>query len=353
MLRRAPSAVPRARPRRARDSAFVAQLPWHRRFWRFVFEVSVDSARNDITVLAAALAHFILLSLIPLLLVAASIFGVYLKSDRAQQQAVQLVRQYLPGSRPVAEETAGPRGPDDEVVVGIFQNLVRDRGTVGGFGLLALLWIAMRIFTCLQRALDRIWGIQHHEQRPFYWQYPVAFGTIVFVGLFAWFSVVVTSLVGSLRLNWPSLLFGHGYRLPDLVTVASAVVSTCMSILLMLLIYRWLPSARVRLRSAVYGAVVAGVVWEASKHFFTWFIIERVHLDRVYGAMAGVVILTLWSYASSLILLIGAEVVYCHAKWIAAAPVLEEETSTPPADSNVTGRADGGAVGPAAAETTP
>lgn len=312
-----------ARPR-ARDSVYAGQAPGWKRYWRFLVEVVLATGRDDVAVLAAALAHFTMLSLIPVLLLTASVLGTYLKSERAQEQAIALVNQYIPLLTEESVAVVPPEeSPDGDSAVGlVFQSLVRERGTAGGFGLLALLWICLRIFTVLQRALDHIWNIQPHEKRPFYWRYPVALLTVLSVGLFAWLSMVATSLVGSLRLNWVEHLLG--YPLPDLLTVSSVIVSLLMSVLLMFLIYRWLPSARVRSRSAVYGAAVAGVLWEIAKHTFAWLVTKKTRIDQVYGAMGSVVILILWSYLSAYILLLGAEVAFCHAKWIAAMPVIEE-----------------------------
>ncbi len=315
-----------ARPR-ARDSIYATEAPGLKRYWRFVVEVVLALGRDDVAVLAAALAHFAMLSLIPVLLLTASVLGTYLKSESAQQQAIALVNQYIPllTTEPVEVEPPGDGFGGDTAVGRVFESLVRERGTAGGFGLLALLWICLRIFTVLQRALDHIWNIQPHEKRPFYWRYPAALATVLSVGLFAWLSMVATSLVGSLRLNWVEHLLG--YPLPDLVTVASVLVSLMLSVLLMFLIYRWLPSARVRSRSAVYGAMVAGVLWEIAKHLFAWLVTKKARIDHVYGAMGSVVILILWSYLSAYILLLGAEVAFCHAKWIAAVPVIEESGS--------------------------
>lgn len=318
--------TPRPAPARASHSIYATQSPGLRRYWRFVKDVFAEAMGDDLPLLAAALAHFALLSFIPILLLSTSVLGMYLSAGRAQEQALEMIAQWLPAAE--TREVDGeelPPAKSTQQLTSIFQAIARERGAVGGIGLVALLWICLRIFTTLQRALDRIWDIEHHKLRPIYLQYPIALFTILTVGLFAWISVALTSLVSSLRFNWPAELVGHGFELPDLVTVASILVSLSVSIWLMFLVYRWLPSARVRSRSATYGAVVAGVLWELSKHAFAWFVTYQGDYGQFYGAMGGIVIVMLWFYITAYIVLLGAEVVYCHAKWIAATPVLEEE----------------------------
>ncbi|MCC7491437.1 MAG: YihY/virulence factor BrkB family protein [Fimbriimonadaceae bacterium] len=317
------------RPRgpRASDSIYASGLPGWRRYARFLRQVFHECYRDDIGLLAAALAHFGLLSIVPLMLVASSVLGFVLRGQGAMQKAVELAGSWLPTA------PGSPAAAEAVTVVPVFEKLVQERGTVGGLGLLALLWICLRIFTTLQRALDHIWNIEHHEKRPFYWQYPIALGTVLLLGLFAWLSTATTSLVSSLPfLELPAWMHDRWY-LPSQATVATVGVSWLMSVALMFLIYRWLPSARVRARSAVYGAVTAGTVWELGKQFFTLYLLRRVRFDLVYGAMSGVVVVTIWSYFTAVVALFGAEVAFCHARWIAAAPVTAAETAADDGES--------------------
>ncbi len=338
-MRRRPLPAARAkpaklRPLRASHSVYALGAPGLWRYWRFGKDVFAEAAADDLPMMAAALAHYALLSVVPILLITFYGLGMVLKAESAQQRAIELVRPWLPA--PTDDSVDGDPSSSraqrvEGLVTGAFNAMVKDRGRVGGVGLLAMLWICLRIFTTLQRALDRIWAIEPHEKRPLYWLYPVALGSMAFLGLFAWLSMLVSSFVASLRFNWPQLLYGQEFRLPSLVTVCSVLASIVLSVLLIYLIYRWLPSARVRARSAAYGAVVAGTLWEVSKHVFAWFITEKANFRQFYGTMGGVVIVMIWCYLSAYILLLGAEVVYCHAKWIAATPVLEGEPVAVPA----------------------
>ena len=306
-----------------RELQIAATTRGWRRYWLFLTHVVSESFKDDLPLMGAALAHFALMSIIPLLMLITAAFGIYLKSDRAREQAIRIVSQYaVPGGHIDSMQELDQADP---TVTFVFRQLVNQRGTVGGFGLVALLWICLRIFMTLQRALDRIWKIEQHEKRPLYMIYPVALVTIVGVGLIAWLSVALTSIVSSLRFEWPQKLIGFEFQMPDWGQLLSIVVSILMSILLMFLIYRFLPSAKVRSRSAVYGAVTSGILWETVKHLFASWLNYGAVYARIYGAMAGMVVFVFWTYLSALILLFGAEVVYCHATYISVKPVIEDE----------------------------
>lgn len=283
-----------------------------RAYWNFCNDLRLDCGRHEITLLAAAMAHFALLSLVPLLLLASSVMGMVLHgNEHAQQWVRAALESFIPH-------------PDS--ITAIFDHLVRGRGRVGGFGLLLLLWLSARMFTAMQRALDTIMHIKPNERRrPFYQQYIVSFVTVGSLGLFAYMSLILTSVVNQLPFAWPQQfewLVRHG--LPSFVSVAGFVVSAGLSVLLMFMVLRLLPSARIRTRSAVVGAVWSGALWELAKHGFAWYISRNASMDRLYGAMGGIVSVIVWSYLSALIVLLGAEVVECHARWIAVTSVTEE-----------------------------
>jgi membrane protein len=305
----------------------AAQARGWRKYWLFLTHVVSESAEDDLPLMGAALAHFGMLSIIPLLLLTIAVCGMVFKSGSARDRAIRIVSQYVVPSGPLEGQDDVMQADPAESFV--FKQVVDQRGTVGGFGLLALLWICLRIFMTLQRALDRIWKIDQHLKRPIYLLYPVALVTIVVIGLLGWLSVALTSFVSTLRFDWMQRFLGEQFRLPDWGQLLSMVVSILMSILLMFLIYRFLPSAKVRSRSAVYGALTAGVLWELSKHLFASLVASGAAAARIYGAMAGLVIYVVWTYISALIMLFGAEVVYCHATYISVKPVVEDDQPEP------------------------
>jgi len=270
-----------------------------RQHWAFVRQVAVSAWRDEITILAAAVAHFHLLSLVPATLLTASLLGILLRGAEAQARAVQLLSAALPNPQEIAE---------------VAQRLAAERGPVGGFGLAILLWLSTRAFVVLQRALDAILHIQPHERRrPVWLQGLASVVVMVALGSFAYFSLIASSLVSSLLHSGAAWLPGGERYLPRWVALASTTSTTLLSILLMYLVYRWLPSAKVPRSSALAGAVAAGVLWEAGKIGFTIYVTRFASVDRFYGAMGGLVLVVGWSYLSALIVLLGAEVVKAHA----------------------------------------
>jgi membrane protein len=73
-----------------------------------------------------------------------------------------------------------------------------------------------------------------------------------------------------------------------------------------------LPDAPVLWRDVWLGAAITAALFEAGK-FLIGMYIGRESLDSTYGAAASLVVVLLWVYYSSQIVLFGAEFTHCYA----------------------------------------
>ena len=283
----------------------------------FVWDLAVSCQRDEITVLAAALAHFALLSLVPLLMLAATVLGIIFRHNLdATREAQRIITEFIPNPAAINR---------------IFGRLVATRGTIGGYGLAILVWLCGRSFAVLQRALDTVFGIVGTaRRRAFHWRWLQTLWTMGGLGALAYVSMWV-----SVREHWP-LLGEVSDAMPSAVrgglgSVLTFLGGAAFSVALMWLIYHLLPSARVRPGSALFGAVFAGLIWELGKLSFSIYVQRYADIDRFYGTMGGLVLVIVWSYLSALIVLVGAEMAKCHALWFADGAILSPEA--PPSAS--------------------
>ena len=107
------------------------------------------------------------------------------------------------------------------------------------------------------------------------------------------------------RGKWPATRF--------LLSVGSAfwqslfaLLSYLVTVVLFVIIYRFMPKAEVTLRDTLPGAILGGLLWEVAKYVFA-LSVNYFHYDQIYGSVGAVVAVLTWSYFSSLILLFGAQ----------------------------------------------
>ena len=72
---------------------------------------------------------------------------------------------------------------------------------------------------------------------------------------------------------------------------------------------------------------MAGVLWEAAKKGFSYYLANFGHYDKLYGTLGGLIILILWIYYTSMILLLGAEVASLYGDIREALPAHEREAA--------------------------
>ncbi len=256
--------------------------------WRVIQEMRND----DATHLAAGVAYYAIFSLFPLILGFLAISGVFLESAGLQRKFLSFVTDNLPGS--------------ETFVLGHIEGLVRFRGALGIGALLGLFWAASAVFGAISRAVNRAWDIQ--QDRPFYIAKPRQLGMALGVGLLFLLSLSASSAI-QLLISWDLGIPGQVLFLDaGFGQVAWRAIPWLMTFAIFLMIYRFLPNCKTYWRYVWLGAAIAAALFEVGKNLFVWYLAAYANYEQVYGPLASVMIFLLWAYASSLILILGAEI---------------------------------------------
>jgi membrane protein len=247
---------------------------------------------NDLFTSSAAMSYFGLMALFPALLL---MFAISNKLAAGSQLLTHAVDVY-PGSSKFLRDT-----------IEAFSDI--GAGAVITCVILVF-WAGSWVFAVIERALNRIWGA---TSRTFLHGRALTVGMVGLVGLLLATSVFVTSVLVALRemagrfsprqIERYTLLASAGSAFWQILFAA---VSYLVTVVLFVLIYRFMPKANVTLRDTLPGAFRSGVLWEIAKYIFAWSL-HYFHYDQVYGSVGAVVAVLTWSYVSSLILLFGAQ----------------------------------------------
>ena len=80
-----------------------------------------------------------------------------------------------------------------------------------------------------------------------------------------------------------------------------------LTLVTFVLLYRIVPASHPRWRDVLPGALLATLLFEALKNSFAFYVANFNNFDVVYGSLAGALLFLLYTFLSSNILLIGAE----------------------------------------------
>lgn len=276
--------------RRGRDARQPSEIP--ARGWRdIVLRIKDRLIQDNLSVVAAGVAFFSLLSVFPGLAALVAVYGLVAEPGQAQEH-IAYVSVVLPAAaRAVLDDQLRTLVRASETTLSV---------TLFG-GLLFMLVSAMRGTKALMFSLNIAY--EESENRNFFVFNLSAFlltlGALVFGVVALSLVVAVPALMG--LVNLPEVLRGFvDYARWPLL---GAAVMTGLMVM-----YRFGPSrAEPRWKWASWGAVTATLLWLAASGLFSVYVANFGNYNEMYGSVGAVVILLMWFFISAYAVLLGAE----------------------------------------------
>ena len=104
---------------------------------------------------------------------------------------------------------------------------------------------------------------------------------------------------------------------PGLGVLRSFIVrhaTTALFIVVVGLVYYFVPNAKVRFKDVWIGALVTGLLWKIVLEGFSWYMRDMSRFTRINGSIAATVVFLFWVYVQAVILLYGAELTAVYAR---------------------------------------
>jgi membrane protein len=261
--------------------------------WRdIVSRVWKGLARDNVSLVAAGLAMFAMLSVFPSLAALVSIYGIFSSPDDVIKDMKLFVGILPPGTWD------------------IFATQLKDiashaGGTLTATAAVALLvsfWSARSGMASLMTATNIAYS--EREKRGFVRQVLVS---LAFTGG-AILGFLIMLLLGiALPIALKTLGVSAGAEM--VVDVLRWVLLWLVAVAGLAVIYRYAPArARAKWRWVTWGSVVAATLWVVGSVLFAVYVRMFAAYGKTYGAMGGVIALQMWFYLSSFTVLLGAEI---------------------------------------------
>jgi len=261
---------------------------------RYLVALLREVASGELRLRATGLVYTTMLSIVPLLALSFSV----LKGFGFHRQLEPLLLNLLQPLGPRAEELTAN-------IIGFVDNV--SGSTLASVSLGLLLFTALSMAQRVEDSFNFVWRVDRPRSfaRRFSEYLSVMLvGPMVMViamGLTA--TVASTTVVERLQSVEPfgSLFVTLGRSIPYVLIIGAFSF-----------LYAFVPNTSVRVRSALFGGVLAGTTWAATGKLFAQFVAGASRTEAIYSGFAIVIVAMMWLYISWLILLIGAQFVFYH-----------------------------------------
>ncbi|WGI27226.1 YihY/virulence factor BrkB family protein [Halomonas alkaliantarctica] len=263
-------------------------------WWRVVQDATSLWLERNAFSYAGSLAFYTLFSLAPTIIIAVTVIGVVLGEEAAHGQIVAQLQGTLGVDAAVAIEQA------------VAQSRIEESGilpTLLGVG--ALVIGATTVFAQMQFSLNTIWGVTAkpttNSALRFIKSRLLSLTVVLSIGF-----ILMVSLVLGVVLR--AMLQAADNLVPYaslLTTSVESLVSLGVVTLLFATIFKLLPDVVLRWQDVFIGAVVTAVLFTIGRSVIAIYLAYTATAST-YGAAGSVVMILLWVYYSSLILLFGA-----------------------------------------------
>jgi membrane protein len=268
---------------------------------QFLGEVWTSLGEDDVMFLASGVSFNVLLALVPFVLLLVSVSTLFLGStpDRAADTALGFLDRLLPSS----SWTGG------ENVRATVREIARVSGSVTLFSIIGFLWFSTRVFSSMRSVFVKTFDVPKERGILHGKLFDLACSFLAAIGITAYGSLSAYLLVATTR--GASILERLGVRTSIMGPIEyffGRAIAFLLVVLLCFAVYRLIPNRPIPSRTAWVGSITTSILFEFARIGFAAYVAAFPPGSLYTGALATLVVVTLWTYYASLIFIIGAEV---------------------------------------------
>lgn len=264
----------------------IRKLPFNQVMIRTIKEFVDD----DMSTYASALAYQMLFSLFPFILFLISLIGFLHLPD------------FFSWLRTQASLVLPPQALDQ--VNPVIDQLQTSQGGLLSIGILVALWTASSGIRLLMSAMNAAYDVP--EERPIWKRLPLSMlYTVGIAGMLL--AAAALMVLGPQVMGWFAAQIGLESFVVTLWTIARWPVIVILMMVAVALMYFVLPDVKQEFRFITPGSVLAVVVWIIASLGFAFYVKTFGNYNAMYGSIGAIIVLLLYFYISSAVLLLGAE----------------------------------------------
>ncbi|APG59322.1 YihY/virulence factor BrkB family protein [Christiangramia salexigens] len=263
------------------------------RGWKDIGKRIISQVKDDhVQIVSAGIGFYFFLALFPAIAALVSIYSLVLDPLQVQEQMASLT-EILPSQA-------------HEIISGILERMANEPdqklGWSMAFGLLLSLWSANKGTAALFEGINIAYN--ESDSRNFFKKKALTL-------LFTLGGILMGILGVLIVILFPAFI--EKFYLPDtlqnLLGVLRWVIIGSLLVFGLDLIYKVAPHRdNPRFSWVTWGAVIATFLWIGGSLLFSWYVNNFGSYGDLYGSFAAVIILLLWFFLTSFVVLLGAEI---------------------------------------------
>lgn len=254
--------------------------------------------QHHLFLFSGGLAFSLLTCIIPLILIVFWILGNFLSSEEMELQIINFINTVIPYSE-YAEFVK-------QIIFSRVEEVIELKNVAGVLGFVGLFFAASGFFSSMRTVLNKINGTDIEvniflgKLRDF---------LVILVAILLFFASILAlpllELFKSIADSTPYLQFFNHPIFQQLFTILASIF---IMLVLMYLFYSFIPTSKIKHRSAFVGALWASLFWVGMKILFGYYLANFQTWGRIYGAYALVIVIAFWIYYTAAVFILGAEI---------------------------------------------
>ncbi|MDT2977238.1 YihY/virulence factor BrkB family protein [Staphylococcus argenteus] len=259
-----------------KDSNFLSYL---------IYRIGKDDASG----LAAQMTYHFVLAMFPMLIFLLTLLPFF---NISQSQITNMLSNAPADTSTLIKSVIGD----------ITQN---SSGSLLSIGLILAIWSASNGMTAIMNSFNVAYDVEDRRNGIILKLLSVVF-TIVMGVVF----VVALALptLGSVISHFLFGPLGFDEQVKWVFNLIRIVLPIIIIFIVFIVLYAVAPNVKTKIRSVLPGAVFTSIIWLAGSFGFGWYISNFANYSKTYGSIAGIIILLVWLYITSFIIIVGAEI---------------------------------------------
>lgn len=262
-------------------------LPRQATWWRVLARAGTRWEAVDGDLRAAALAYFLLLSLVPLVIMLVTLGSLFVDQEVASRQVVTLINNY-----------ASLSSEQEDAAIGAVRGLLAARGKINLIAFALVAWGALKFLSALIRTTNRVWLSEPYV----WWRLPLkSFGLLGITASAALVGIVLPAIAELIRhqletyLELPTWTYSLVFGLIPWLVLGYGIVMA----------YKMAPNRPTKFAEVWAPALAVTLLIWIGERLFLLYAVNVARFNVLYGTVGGMLAFLVWVYLSCRVCVFG------------------------------------------------